>query len=44
MGTELEEMVRVVGRSGRSPDYDANASDNIDNADDDDGDDDDELC
>ena len=25
MGTELEEMVRVVGRSGRSPDYDDNA-------------------
>ena len=42
MGTELEEMVRVVGRSGRSPDYE-NASDNIDDADDDDGDDDGEL-
>ena len=37
MGTELEEMVRVVGRSGRSPDFD----DNIDNAG---GDDDGELC
>ena len=34
MGTELEEMARVAGRSGRSPDYDVNASDNIDNADD----------
>ena len=44
MGTELEEMVRVVGRSGRSPDYDNNAYDDIDNADDDDdGDDDGEL-
>ena len=42
MGTELEEMVRVVWRSGRSPDYDDNAYDNIDNADDD-GDDDGEL-
>ena len=39
MGTELEEMVRVVGRSGRSPDFD----DNIDNAGGD-GDDDGELC
>ena len=38
MGTEL---VRVVGRSGRSPDFDDNAYDNIDN---DDGDDDGELC
>ena len=37
MGTELEEMARVVGRSGRSPDYDDNAHENIDNADDDDG-------
>ena len=43
MGTELEEMVRVVGRSGRSPGYDDNAYDNIDNIDDDDGDDDGEL-
>ena len=43
MGTELEEMVRVVGRSGRSPDSDGNTDDNIDKADDDDGDDDGEL-
>ena len=42
MGTELEEMARVEGRSGRSPDD--NAYDDIDNADDDDGDDDGELC
>ena len=41
MGTELEEMARVAGRSGRSPDYDDNAyDDKIDNADDDDR----ELC
>ena len=40
MGTELQEMVRVVGRSGRSPDYGDNAYDDIDNADDDDR----ELC
>ena len=41
MGTELEEMVTLVGRSGRSPDFD----ENIDNADgDDDGDGDGELC